>query len=105
MCQATAKLEADLWDGDEILLPAGADVVRPRGCSACYRTGYKGRLGIFEVLVVDDDLRDLVKAKAGQREYRNWLGARNVPSLRRVGFEKVREGVTTIDEVMRVTSS
>jgi general secretion pathway protein E/type IV pilus assembly protein PilB len=105
MCRDTVKLEADLWDGDEVLLPAGADVVRPRGCPACYKTGYKGRIGLFEVLVVDDDLRDLIKAKAGQREYRKWLSTRRVPSLRRVGFEKVREGVTTVDEVMRVSTS
>ena len=67
--------------------------------------GYKGRVGIFEVIVVDDELRDLVKAKAGMREYREWLRARRAMSLRRVGFEKVHEGTTTVDEVMRVTSS
>jgi general secretion pathway protein E len=105
MCRETATLEADLWDGDEVLLPAGANIVRPRGCNACFKTGYKGRVGLFEVVVVDDDLRDLVKTKAAQREYRAWLGARRVGSLRRAGFEKVREGVTTVDEVMRVTSA
>jgi general secretion pathway protein E/type IV pilus assembly protein PilB len=103
-CQAVVKLEADLWDGDEVLLPAGSDVVRPRGCRACFGTGYKGRVGIFEALVVDDDLRELVKAKAGAREYRAWLAQAHVPSLRRAGFLKVREGLTTIDEVMRVTA-
>jgi type II secretory ATPase GspE/PulE/Tfp pilus assembly ATPase PilB-like protein len=105
MCRETVKLEADLWDADEILLPAGSPVIRPRGCNACYKTGYKGRVGLFEVLVVDDDIRDLVKAKAGQREYRAWLTSRNVPSLRRVGLAKVQEGVTTVDEVMRVTTA
>jgi general secretion pathway protein E len=105
MCRETVKLEADLWDGDEVLLPAGSGVVRPRGCSACFKTGYKGRVGLFEVLVVDDDVRDLIKAKAGPREYRTWLNTRRVPSLRRIGFEKVREGITTVDEVMRVTSA
>jgi general secretion pathway protein E len=104
-CREVARLEYDLWDGEEILAPAGSEMIRPAGCRLCLGTGYKGRAGIFEVLVVDDDLRDLVKAKAGQREYRAWLHARHVPSLRRVGFERVREGVTTIDEVMRVTTS
>ena len=105
MCRDTGKLEHDFWDGEEVLLPAGSTVVRPRGCNACFRTGYKGRGAIFEVLVVDDDLRDLIKAKASPREYRAWLAARNTSSLRRVGFEKVRAGVTTVDEVMRVTTS
>jgi general secretion pathway protein E/type IV pilus assembly protein PilB len=97
------KLETDVWDGDEVLLPAGTPVVRPRGCTACYRTGYRGRAGIFEVLVIDDELRDLIKAKASAREYRACLAQRNIHSLRRVGFEKVRAGVTTIDELLRVT--
>jgi general secretion pathway protein E/type IV pilus assembly protein PilB len=104
-CQETVKLEADLWDGDEMLLPAGSPIVRPRGCRACFGTGYKGRVGLFELLVVDDDLRELVKSKAGGREYRAWLAQHRVPSLRRAGFAKVREGVTTVDEVMRVTTS
>jgi general secretion pathway protein E len=105
MCQEIVKLEVDLWDGDDVLLAAGTDIVRPRGCRACFGTGYKGRAGIFEVLVVDDDLRDLVKAKAGPREYRAWLSAHRVPTLRRAGFEKVKAGITTIDEVLRVTTS
>jgi len=104
MCQETVRLEMDLWDGDEILLPAGSGVIRPRGCSACYRTGYRGRAGIFEVLVIDDELRDLVKAKASAREYRATLSQRNIASLRRVGFERVRAGITTVDEVLRVTT-
>jgi general secretion pathway protein E/type IV pilus assembly protein PilB len=103
MCRETVKLENDLWDGDEVLLPAGSDVIRPRGCNACFKTGYRGRAGIFEVLVVDDELRDLVKAKAATRDYRAWLAERRLPTLRRVGFERVREGITTVDEVMRVT--
>jgi general secretion pathway protein E/type IV pilus assembly protein PilB len=103
MCRDTVKLETDLWDGDEVLVPAGSDVIRPRGCGACFKTGYRGRAGIFEVLVVDDDLRDLVKAKAASRDYRAWLAERRLPTLRRVGFERVKEGITTVDEVMRVT--
>jgi general secretion pathway protein E len=104
MCRETVKLEVDLWDGDEVLLPAGSHVIRPRGCSACYRTGYRGRAGIFEVLVIDDELRDLIKAKASAREYRTCLAQRHIASLRRVGFEKVRAGITTVDEVLRVTT-
>ena len=104
MCRETAKLETDLWDNDEVLLPAGSPIIRPRGCNACYRTGYRGRAGIFEVLVIDDELRDLIKAKAGAREYRACLAARNIQSIRRVGFDKVRAGITTVDEVLRVTT-
>lgn len=103
-CKELVRLDSDLWDGDEVLLPTGSQVVRPRGCQACYRTGYKGRTGIFEVLVVDDDIRELIKVKASARAYRDELVRRKLPSLRAIGFEKVKAGITTVDEVVRVTT-
>jgi general secretion pathway protein E/type IV pilus assembly protein PilB len=102
-CKRPAKLERDLWDGDELLLPAGSDVVRTKGCDKCMRTGYRGRTGIFEVVELDDDLRDLVKAKAPARAYREIYLRRKLPSLRRAGLLKIMAGVTTVDEVLRVT--
>jgi general secretion pathway protein E/type IV pilus assembly protein PilB len=102
-CQDGAKLEIDLWDGDELLLPAGSRIMRPRGCAKCFKTGYRGRTGIFEVLVIDDDVRELVKSKAGVREYRELFAKRKIKSLRRIGYERVLKGATTVDEVLRVT--
>lgn len=102
-CKRPAKLERDLWDGDELLLPAGSDVVQPQGCDKCMRTGYRGRTGIFEVVELDDDLRDLVKAKAPARAYREIYLRRRIPSLRRAGLTKIQAGVTTVEEVLRVT--
>jgi type II secretory ATPase GspE/PulE/Tfp pilus assembly ATPase PilB-like protein len=102
-CRRPTKLERDLWDGDDLLLPAGSDIVRPRGCDRCMHTGYRGRTGIFEVVEFDDDLRDLVKAKAPARAYREIYLRRRIPSLRRAGMVKVQAGVTTVDEVLRVT--
>jgi general secretion pathway protein E/type IV pilus assembly protein PilB len=102
-CKQPGKLERDFWDGDELLLPAGSDVIRPTGCAQCMRTGYRGRTGIFEVVELDDDLRDLVKAKAPARAYREIYLRRRIPSLRRAGMQKILSGVTTVDEVLRVT--
>jgi general secretion pathway protein E/type IV pilus assembly protein PilB len=102
-CKRPAKLERDFWDGDELLLPAGSDIVRPIGCGQCMRTGYRGRTGIFEVVELDDDVRDLVKAKAPARAYREIYIRRKLPSLRRAGMQKILSGVTTVDEVLRVT--
>jgi general secretion pathway protein E/type IV pilus assembly protein PilB len=102
-CRDRARLDVDLWDGDELLLPAGSEIVRPRGCAKCFKTGYRGRSGVFEVLLVDDEIRDLIKAKAQQRDYRTALARRKLPSLRRVAFERVGAGTTTVDEVLRVT--
>ncbi len=103
-CIEHGELTADVWDDEEVLFPAGARIVRPRGCGACHNTGYRGRTGIFEVLEVDDELRDLVKHKASILEFRQAMRIRRVVSLRRAGFLKVEAGVTTVDEVMRVTT-
>jgi general secretion pathway protein E/type IV pilus assembly protein PilB len=102
-CTELTKLPTDVWDGDEVLLPAGAPVMRPRGCPACRGTGYRGRTGIFEVLEIDDELRELIKTKATAAAYREITNRRNFPSLRRIGYQKVLAGVTTLDEVLRVT--
>ena len=102
-CKRPSRLERDLWDGDDLLLPAGSEVVRTQGCERCMRTGYRGRTGIFEVVEFDDDMRDLVKAKAPARAYREIYLRRRIPSLRRAGMQKIQSGVTTVDEVLRVT--
>jgi general secretion pathway protein E/type IV pilus assembly protein PilB len=102
-CKAPAKLERDVWDGDELLLTAGSPIVRPKGCDRCMRSGYRGRTGLFEVVELDDDIRDLVKAKAPARAYREVYARRKIASLRRAGVQKVMDGTTTVDEVLRVT--
>jgi len=102
-CRREIKLEADVWDGDEVLLPQGTEVVRPRGCDACHGTGYRGRTAIFEIVELDDELRDLVKRKAPMGHYRAIMQKRGLMSLRRIGVRKAQQGLTTIDEVVRVT--
>jgi general secretion pathway protein E len=103
-CKETAKLDSDFWDGDELLLPAGSDIVRPRGCPKCHMTGYRGRTGIFQMLEMDDEVRELIKTKATAGAYREILKKRSIATLRRVGFARVLAGVTTIDEVARVST-
>ncbi len=103
-CKGTAKLEADFFDGEELLLPAGSDIVRPKGCAACNQTGYRGRTGIFQMLELDDEVRDLIKVKANAGAYRDVLRRKGIASLRRVGFARAQAGATTIDEVARVST-
>jgi general secretion pathway protein E len=103
-CKETVKLEADFFDGDEVLLPSGSDIIRPRGCPQCHMTGYRGRTGIFQMLEMDDEIRELIKTKATAGAYRDVLKKRSIPSLRRVGFARVMAGVTTLDEVARVST-
>ncbi|MDB5213423.1 MAG: Type fimbrial assembly, ATPase PilB [Myxococcaceae bacterium] len=102
-CQELVPLESDLVDGDEVILEKGTKVIKPKGCQTCLRTGYKGRTGIFEVVMVDDDMRELIKHKASPREYRLLLKKRGIATLRRIGLMKVKEGLTTVEEVVRVT--
>jgi type II secretory ATPase GspE/PulE/Tfp pilus assembly ATPase PilB-like protein len=102
-CAQSEELGEDLIVDDELLCFAGTKVAVPRGCPQCRGTGYRGRTGIFEVLEVTDDMRDLIKNKATSQTYRELLRQRRIPSLRQVGIEKACAGITTIEEVLRVT--
>src|SRR5580658_1396479 len=87
------------------LTPRGEEVMtyRGAGCDRCFNTGYSGRMGIFELMELREDLRRLImqKADAGQLT----LNARSngMRNLREDGWEKVERGITTPEEVMRVT--
>jgi type II secretory ATPase GspE/PulE/Tfp pilus assembly ATPase PilB-like protein len=74
----------------------------PKGCELCGSSGYRGRAAIFEVVPVDDEIRDSIRSKSPTRVYRQLFASRQIPSLRREGWNRVRAGETTIDEVMRV---
>jgi len=85
------------------LPPLERHIFRPKGCKECGRTGYKGRTGLFEVLEPSESVRSLIKTKAASSAYKQVLSQMGVPTLRRDGIRKVIAGITTIDEVMRVT--
>ena len=75
------------------------------GCDKCRKTGYAGRLGIYELLLMDDSLRDLVTANPDVTQFRKLCRERGLVSLREDGFKKVMKGLTTVDEILRVTES
>lgn len=75
-----------------------------QGCERCNHTGYRGRVGIFEVLPVRDEIRTLIVKGAPLEELREAASAAGMRTLKEIGIKKVREGVTTIDELLRVTS-
>jgi type II secretion system protein E len=74
-----------------------------RGCQHCMDTGYRGRIAIFELLVIDDMIRDLIMSKATAREINEKAVALGMKTLRQDGILKVLDGITTLDEVLRVT--
>ncbi|MBI1909358.1 MAG: type II/IV secretion system protein [Deltaproteobacteria bacterium] len=76
---------------------------RGQGCSHCRMTGYKGRVGLFELAPINDVIRDLIYRKASDTEVRDQLRKMGVKDIREDGFEKVNAGMTTLEEVLRVT--
>ena len=76
---------------------------RGAGCERCNKTGYKGRVGLYEVMEVSDDLRELILAGASGLELKRKAVEEGMISLRRSGLRKVIDGVTTIEEVVRET--
>jgi type II secretory ATPase GspE/PulE/Tfp pilus assembly ATPase PilB-like protein len=73
------------------------------GCRNCQQTGYRGRTGIFEVMAVSDEIRSLILHRAPSHELRKVATKQGMKSLREDGWRLVREGRTTVDEVMRNT--
>ncbi len=80
-----------------------AVIHRPQGCEACGYTGYRGRTGLFELMVVDDDLRRLIHDADGERALRESAQTNGMRSLREDGMAKVLAGDTSLEEVLRVT--
>ncbi|MFQ5779718.1 MAG: type II secretion system protein, partial [Nitrospiria bacterium] len=73
------------------------------GCLECRGIGYAGRVGIFELLIADDWIRDLIVTRAPSSEIRHKASEQRFKSLRIEGLEKAIQGITTIEEVLRVT--
>ncbi|HEX2964206.1 MAG TPA: hypothetical protein VHO84_00375, partial [Syntrophorhabdaceae bacterium] len=80
------------------------DVVlyRGKGCPACRFKGYKGRTGIYEVLVVDDELRELITANAPSEVLKKRAREKGMRSMRDDAVMKVLQGVTTLEEALTV---
>jgi len=85
------------WEGE-----GQVQLARGRGCSECYDSGYRGRLGIHEMLNVDDALQRLITANAGRDELADYLQQRDFRSLFEDGLDHARAGETTIEEISRV---
>jgi len=73
------------------------------GCEKCRQTGYKGRLGIYELLVLDEQMRDLISRSCSLGELRRAAKATGARDLREDGLQKLAAGMTTLEEIMRVT--
>lgn len=89
--------ELGMADDETLVLYRGA------GCAKCSSTGYLGRTGIYELLLVDEELRTLILGRSDAGRMKKVAIAKGTRVLRESGWEKVRNGITTVAEVLRVT--
>jgi len=82
---------------------AGKQIFKGRGCDHCNNTGYRGRVGLYEILSVNDEIRDLIINGASTELLREAACRNGMVSLREAGLERVYEGYTTVEEVIRET--
>src|SRR3989344_330886 len=78
-------------------------VYKGKGCPVCHQSGYDGRVGIFEVLVMSPEVKELITSKATSDTIREKAVALGMTTMLEDGLEKVQQGITTIDEVLRAT--
>ena len=78
-------------------------IYKGRGCEKCNITGYKGRVALIEVMTIDDDIRDLILSGGTAIDIKRKAMENGMVSLRRSGLTKIKEGVTTVEEVVRET--
>ena len=97
--KAPSKKEEKLLEGYEY-----EKIPQAFGCSACRGSGYSGRLGIYELLLMDDELRDAIAGNPTITSFRKLAIKRGMKNLRHDGFAKVAEGLTTVDEILRLTA-
>jgi type IV pilus assembly protein PilB len=104
-CKESKKVPAEIAD----LLGAHgitvSKVMHGKGCQKCRENGYSGRLGLYELLVLDDFLRDAVARNPNVTEFRKVCTERGMVTLREDGFRKVVAGQTTVEEILRVTEA
>ena len=101
-----AKAFTKLWTQETGSPPTETMVAQLRkgsGCTSCNATGYHGRIGLFEILVLNDDLKELILKQAAAQLYREAVASGKLRTLMRDGLDKVAQGVTTVDEILRVT--
>ena len=76
---------------------------RGQGCEKCKGKGYLGRPGIFELLVIDNEIRPMITERMDSQRIKNHAVSQGMKTLRQDGIEKVIQGITTLEEVLRVT--
>ncbi|MCF5097238.1 type II/IV secretion system protein, partial [Pseudomonas gessardii] len=103
-CKSPAALNQDDWhSATQSCMPPPASVYRANGCAECRDSGYRGRVGVYEIMLMNDAARALVSADTDLQALRREALKGGMHSLRLAGAHKVAAGLTTLEEVLRVT--
>jgi type IV pilus assembly protein PilB len=97
-----ADLNALGWDLDDELVPD--ELFQPVGCGACSRTGYQGRFALHEVMMVTDEIKTMVAERGHPEDIRKVAVAQGMSTLRQTGLAHVRNGLTSVEELLRVVA-
>jgi len=97
------RIEADKTIIEKYSLK-GVKLYGPKGCKECHNRGFAGRIAIFEILIADRDIRDLIEKKSETAVIRQALEKKGIRSLRHDALDKVRQGLTSLDEAIVATS-
>ena len=104
-CKLPTSLSRETLEASGFDVTSGFDAQEPAGCARCAFSGFKGRIGLYEVMVITDELRRMILEKASADELRESARIGGMRSLREDGLDKVRQGVTSLSEVLRVVGS
>src|SRR5262249_38257922 len=102
-CKTPASLsESELADLGLVGNGEPPTLYEPVGCASCFNTGYSGRIGLYEVMTLTEELRSMIAAKAPAGEIEAAATSSGMHTLREDGLEKAARGITSIAEVLRV---
>ena len=104
-CRKPAEYPEEVLTGAGFLKSGDSNTLKlfgPEGCDECTR-GYKGRTGVFQVMPVTEAIAELIVQNAGQEAIEKQALADGVMTMRQAGLVKVRAGITSLEEVLRVT--
>jgi type IV pilus assembly protein PilB len=101
-CKEPLKLTKQALEGNHFQVSAGFEAFEPGGCVRCGGTGYRGRVGIYELMTISDAMKRLILEKASADQLRKCAVSEGMLTLRGDGLEKIRRGLTSVAEVLRV---
>src|SRR4029078_3584232 len=103
-CKQRTSVSGKVLEENGFQVRAAIEAYEPVGCGRCNKSGYKGRVGVFSVLEINEKIKELVVNLAPEAEIAKQAALDGMLTLREDGLAKVRAGVTSIEEVVRVTS-